>query len=330
MASPPLTSDPTTWSVFVDTSVYRHRKFSMDGRVFSALLELVRDGHARLLTTTITNAECRKRIREAVDIAVAKHKKYLAQAWALKRFAEFAPIFAKLEPNQLAARLEGEVDRYMSDAAGEVIDIGKASIEDVVRQYLDGSPPFGPKDKKHEFPDAIVLSALLNWARTTGERVYVISRDEKFRQACREADGLYPLADVSDFLSIIAGHQRVAAARITRAFSDRRDEVASLISEAFGDLRFYLDSDFAEGDAELNQVDAVRIEGEAVTFEIGDNQATVEVTSEVTFSAGVSYDDPGTGVWDSEDHVMLFVQKKRECVPHSSGEGGVPCRVRIN
>lgn len=72
--------------VFVDTSVFRHRQFAFSGRAFNALLELAKDGLAHLLTTSITIAECKKRIREAIDIAVAKQKRFSGQAWGLKRF----------------------------------------------------------------------------------------------------------------------------------------------------------------------------------------------------------------------------------------------------
>lgn len=166
---------PVTSYVFIDTSVFRHRQFALNSKVFGTLRELANDGHVQLLTTTITLAECKFRIREAVEVAVGKQKKFSGEAWVLKHFTELAPAFEKLDATMLVERLRGDFDNYLAELGVTIVDIADASVADVVDQYLQGLPPFGPRDKKHEFPDAIVISALAHWAAVEEEAVYVVN-----------------------------------------------------------------------------------------------------------------------------------------------------------
>lgn len=225
--------------------------------------------------------------------------------------SELAPVFRKLDPVVLADRLTADFDSYLRDTGTEIVDVATASMSDVAKQYLEELPPFGPKDKKHEFPDAIVISALVGLARTKDEDIYVISRDDLFRQACDNEHRLYPLNDVSDFLSEMAGHEEVASARISKLFLLRNTEIIGVIKNRCSDLSFYLEADVGDGDAELDSVEDVTFEGDPEIISLDESTATVEIPFKVTLTVEVSYEDPDTGVWDSEDHVMLFMQTKR-------------------
>ncbi len=300
--------------VFIDSCAYRHRQFAMQGRVFGSLLELIRDGHVQLLTTKITIAECRKLIRDAVGAGVSNQKKFAVEGWVLKRLPEFAPIFEKQDRPKLADRVISIFDGYLKEAGAKEVDMDAASVSRIVDQYITASPPFGPQDKKNEFPDAIVISALANWARTQKVEIHIVSRDERFREACELEDELHPLTDVSEFLTEIASHEVVASARIGKLLTVRRAELAELVRGRFANLGSYLESDVGDGDAEIGTIDQIEIQEEPSIISLDENSGIVEVECEVTCTVNLSWDDPNSGMWDSEDHVMLFVRKKRATV----------------
>jgi hypothetical protein len=44
--------------------------------------------------------------------------------------------------------------------------------------YFAGKPPFGTGDKKAEFPDAITVKVLADWAKSEGAQILVVSGDK--------------------------------------------------------------------------------------------------------------------------------------------------------
>jgi hypothetical protein len=301
--------------VFIDTSVFRYRQFDFQSKAFTTLLELTQGDHAKLLTTAVTVAECRDHIRSEVEHAASLRKRFAAEAWILKRFPEYAVLFERADKAALTDRLIAEFEQYLTVAGAESVDLAGASVTDIVEQYFAQSPPFGSGAKKAEFPDAIVLSALNTWSERSGDSVYVITRDNKMREACSPDMELYALSDVTDFLDLANRHEDVAADRITRIFRSNGEALAALVAEEFEDLEFYV-SDY-DGDVEITSIDRVQV-GEPEVVSIEDRQATIEAECEVVFSAEVSYEDPNTGIWDSEDKRMLFMETVNKSVERTA------------
>src|ERR1017187_6245749 len=97
--------------IYVDTCVFEYRQFDLESKVFSALLNLVREGHARLLTSSVTVGECHKHIKAHVGQASTVRNKLAAEARILKaiqrggRFsAEFYKVFTSRGVTQLVGQ----------------------------------------------------------------------------------------------------------------------------------------------------------------------------------------------------------------------------------
>jgi hypothetical protein len=304
--------DLVTQYLFIDTCSLRHRQFDFKGRVFTALLELAKTGYARLLTTSLTVAECKVRIREAVNIAKTQQKKFAGEAWALKRVAGYDALFEPLDADSVIGEIIAELEHYFSAAGAEFVDLDRASVSQVVQNYLEGAPPFGGGEKRAEFPDALVLSALEAWCDEYGREVYVVSRDEKLKEACDKSSALYPLADVSDFLNLISKHEGLASERILKAFRLYAHAIETEVRAKFGDIDMYL-TGYYSGDANLDSIDDVSI-GEPDVIDIGETESTLEAECEISFRVEISYEDTDTGMWDSEDKVMLFMDQVEKSI----------------
>lgn len=223
-----------------------------------------------------------------------------------KRCAEYRNFFlGKIDAETLAGQIVSSFQKYLDDAGAEVIDLTHSSVKDIVQRYLNASPPFGRADKKVEFPDAIVLSALEGWCREHGNEVYVVSRDKEFRAACDAASDLYPLEDVPEFLDLISRHEGVASERLLKVFALEATRIKGDVKIEFERLGLYLTE--YDGDAEIESVDDVDLDDPNV-ISIDETTSTLELECRVDFTAAVSYEDPDSGMWDSEDKVMLFVE----------------------
>src|ERR1017187_9965119 len=95
---------------YVDTCVFEYRQFDLSGTAFASLLALVKDGHVRLLTSSITVGECHNHITAHVNHALSVRKQFAAEAFILKRCGEYAVLFAKPEKDALTGRLLAEFD----------------------------------------------------------------------------------------------------------------------------------------------------------------------------------------------------------------------------
>jgi hypothetical protein len=184
-------------------------------------------------------------------------------------------------------------------------------VTEIVAQYYSEAPPFGPGTKKSEFPDAIALSALITWCKRNDETVYVITRDNDMAAACTEGTGLYHLTDITDFLDLANSREEVVADRLKAIFRSRAGSLTEDIGERFKEMEIYIDDH--DGDVEIDSIEHVEF-GDPVIISIDDNQATIEVQCDVTFTADVTYEDPDTGVWDSEDRRLLFTETVHKSV----------------
>jgi hypothetical protein len=156
-----------------------------------------------------------------------------------------------------------------------------------------------------------VLSALGDWCDRNEEEVYVITRDQKMQDGCTPEAGLYPLRDITDFLDLANEHEDVAADRIKAIFRSRAASLSDDVGEKFQDLGFAVHDYYA--DVEIDSVDEIEF-GDAEIVSIDDNQATIEAECDVTFTASITYEDPDTGIWDSEDKRMYFTESVERTV----------------
>jgi hypothetical protein len=311
-----MATELETTFIYIDTCVFEHRQFDLQSTAFKTLLTLANDGHADLLTSAITVGECHKHIRTYVGQASNVRNKLSAEARILKRFEEYASLFEKPDKDSLSSRLINEFNEYLVKAKAKHINLNAATVTDIVQQYLDERPPFGSeKDKKAEFPDAIVLSALSAWCEENGESAYVITRDKNMRDACATHPKLHPLTDLNDFLDLVSSEEAVAAARIKSIFRNRSNSLVKEIGNKFRNVSFSVRH--LDAEVEINSIEKINFDDPEI-ISIEEESATVEVECEVTFTAEVTYEDPDSGVWDSEDRRMLFVETVHRSVEDSA------------
>lgn len=82
----------------------------------------------------------------------------------------------RLDPGDAA---RARLSEFMAAVEAEVVGSAWADLTDIERRYFETLPPFaGAGNKKHEFPDAIALSAIEGWAKAKGKRVLAVSEDK--------------------------------------------------------------------------------------------------------------------------------------------------------
>lgn len=113
----------------------------------------------------------------------------------------------QVNPKELA---EHKLNQFYKRINGRVIPSSKADVSTLMKMYFDSQPPFDTaKDKKHEFPDAVALLALEDWATTNQKRMVLVSKDKGWRAFANNSPLLHVVEDVSDALSLFQPHTKV-------------------------------------------------------------------------------------------------------------------------
>src|SRR5689334_14492095 len=97
--------------IFIDTEVFVREKFDWKSHSFARLKELVKAGHLRVLTTSITKNEVIRKQREALDNAARSVKKHEV---ILDQLGVSSATDAVNAPNA-AAELESLFQKFLSD-----------------------------------------------------------------------------------------------------------------------------------------------------------------------------------------------------------------------
>lgn len=75
-------------------------------------------------------------------------------------------------------------------------------VEEVFNWYFDGDPPFGQGKKKHEFPDAFVLSALDDYNKEHEANIALVSNDGDFAIACKQRRYIAYYSCIEDYIEV--------------------------------------------------------------------------------------------------------------------------------
>lgn len=104
--------------------------------------------------------------------------------------------------------------------------------------------------------------------------------------------------------------QQTKPHQFLRIVEQRGDEIIGLLTDDFTDLGFITENGAY---VDIESVDNVEFDNPRIT-NIEETTATLAVTAHVTFTATATYDDPGTGIYDSEDKAVYFMEARSETV----------------
>ncbi|MFD1034086.1 PIN domain-containing protein [Sphingomonas hankookensis] len=203
-----ITLDTTTFDQFGCNLAYRQL----------TALEQFRGTAITVLLSEITLGEVASHI--ARDIALAAEKARAGVNQYLKAWSGGDDIPAALKalgvarpPADRARELvDGFVDRVGADRLG--VDEG-VSVAEMADRYFGQRPPFSNKvGKKSEFPDAIALLSLENWAAERGTRVVAVSKDGDWQSYAAQSDRVIVIPELAAGLNLFNRESSVAAARI--------------------------------------------------------------------------------------------------------------------
>ncbi|MDO8398028.1 MAG: PIN domain-containing protein [Bradyrhizobium sp.] len=172
--------------IFIDAQIFIRERLDWDSKSLSKIKQLVQSGHLRVLTTSITQKEVCNKIAETLDhtrAASKKHETFLGQLGIAGD-----PAF----DDGALTTLQSQFKQLLKNLNAMELPL-KANLDSLFDDYFEKKPPFSDK-KKAEFPDAVVVTSLRDFASTTGQKIYVVSGDGDLKDCCKN-DGQLVHAD---------------------------------------------------------------------------------------------------------------------------------------
>jgi hypothetical protein len=182
-----VTAAASVETISIDTQVFVATGYGFSGRAFQSLKSHFASGRLQLVMTDITVREVHARIKQSVTEELVHQRSFINKASAL--FTSSIPdakvCVTKLDPDVVIKNLCDQFDAFLQEAKATIIQTENLTVGDVLDKYFAGDPPFGnTENKRYEFPDAFSIQALAEWAEDRDLRMFGVSGDKLFQEAC--------------------------------------------------------------------------------------------------------------------------------------------------
>jgi hypothetical protein len=292
-------------AIFLDTCIFEGQRYNFNSRQFEQFKEHVNSTQKSLLVPDPTRLELKRHIKEHSSSAASALKglqkkiKLVSKAldWPLK----------KSKPDEVEAQIysttSSELKEFLTELHAVDLNYAGVDIAQVMEWYDTTAAPFGEGTKRKEFPDAFVVAILDNYCRQNLATVAVISCDSDLKKACSGREHLQFFESLDSF---VAASMQFEQARLglIQSILDSDQLLITSIKSHFMELGFVIEEDW---DGEVSNIEiaettfiernitAIDSEGFEVSFRV-----------EMSYSADISYEDPNTGTYDSEDDCWWF------------------------
>ncbi len=206
-----------TRHVFVDTSIYESKNYQFHQHTLGRFKDLCNEQNLYLLMSSIIDREITSHLTKKAHEAAKHVKEFKKTIKILRNLPELKHhgIFDELTKSKTENLLLEKYAKFKEEAVREWVDIDLAKPSVVTEHYFKKIPPFSDK-KKDEFPDALMLISLLEWAKQKNTRIYVLSKDGGMNSFCKTSGGwLKAVSDLDEFISLVINVELAANASIS-------------------------------------------------------------------------------------------------------------------
>jgi PIN domain len=223
-------------AVTLDTNIFDQSRLNLE-RGILAQFEQFAEGSAKFVLSEIVQWELFRHLKSDADLAkqqleTAVRRSGLAELFNEKTLASLRTLTSGvLNASDVANR---RLMNWMARSGCEIVGASGANIERLITMYFAPEAPF-EEGKKHEFPDAIALITLEDWARINGKKLLAITRDKGWIAFCEKSEWIDTEPDVSNALQRFQAHtesaRRLVASLLSSIAAGERQDVKNELEE---------------------------------------------------------------------------------------------------
>lgn len=308
-------------AISIDNNVLKATGYSFDRGLLKEL-EQFKTSAVKIVQTDVVHNEAIKHM----GIEIIKAKNLISDALCSARH-QLKIDAEKIKAVELLLSMEDEASEiadkrlknYYAKIGAEVIESSKyIDIKKLMKMYFETQAPFELKEKKkNEFPDAVALLSLENWAEENGLNVLAVSNDKGWMNYCKTSKRIRAVSNLSAALEMLQPKDKVIEiVNYVRAkddvFASIGQRIADSLDGANIDIEFipsiyceyddiyaeYISHQLETDESGLVVINVVHIEERSIAIEINATVAC-EVHANFSFSVHDSIDRDYVGVGSS-------------------------------
>ena len=276
--------------IFLDTNVFgRKEKYDFEHTYRNNILAMLkRYSNIEVCLPSIVVEELKKHIKESIDNDQNNIKSIYVKRKLPHNFYEEA----------LAENLQ-KLEEFIERNNIKILDCEKyLEISDVNRWYFNKEKPF-ETSKPKEFPDAMIISAIVNFLKENKyENVYIVSEDKGFNESIK-----------SKIDCIIVNKMET----ILKEFFDFSTYEYKLVEDYIKEKNIMKDKDLLEFEsANVNDTIDVNIEKYhlnacEIIYDQKDNESiVVKINYDICLSGEIFVFDPYESIYDEDDEEYIY------------------------
>jgi hypothetical protein len=187
-------------AITLDTNIFRQNSYNLESGLLGQLAQF-KEGSVQLVLSEIVIRELKRhlirdshemRLRLETSLKDAK-KSCLLPDGVLENINTLIAAEA-----DAATAAKNRLIKFIEDTGAKIVEAKHTSMESLVKSYFDALAPFEESGKKkNEFPDAIALLSLNDWAQKNNKKILAVSEDKGWHDYATGSDGIDAEKDLS-------------------------------------------------------------------------------------------------------------------------------------
>lgn len=301
--------------VTIDTNVFEKANFFFNGQDLSILKKYIQDGTiSGLLICDLVIEECKKHFRDRIRALNERIDKVISsrEGKALSATKSFNSYIRPLDEKVSLREMNALLNQFLKDTNAVIVKTNKVKLTDIWPDYFSGLPPFANKEKKHEFPDAVMLKALKKLSASYDE-IVAVSDDGDWESVLNGCNGFRFFTSLQDLYSSIT-KEKMLSAKAQEYYYAHCAEINNAIEDELYLLPFDVDG-FTYGrkgiedgyDYTDTQIQNINIKSRTAYIDyVNDEEVVAKLFVQATFEIECEFFDEENSVWDSDIHDYMI------------------------
>jgi hypothetical protein len=263
--------------IFLDTSVLAGQQYNFSSAVLSSFAEVAREKGLSLILPAPTSSEVERQIKSRSDEALKALDEARRKAPFLKKWKQWperpTDISQEWEVKRLAIQ---EWTSFLSQFQVIKLNYEDVKLEKIMRWYDLVKAPFREGKKRKEFPDAIAIESLAQYAQKQQIYIAVVSEDQDFKAACENFASLLYFPSLPKLTEKLLS-QDIDLDPLRDSILEDSDLLGEAVWEAVHEINFYPDD--SDVDIDESEIDEMALKDVQIVG-IGDAECTVVFEAE--------------------------------------------------
>ena len=249
-------------SISIDANVFHKSGYGLEHREFKSLSQFKRT-NINIVIPEVVLREVRSHMVEGAQESINKFKvalRAVGGACGIPRAVRDEVELLVCGGKDVEILIDERISIFSDHVSLGVLSANSAAVaNNVIDRYFNISAPFGKGEKKSEFPDALALEVLSEYADINDTMILMVSDDKGWKDFASQSKNLFCVSDLRTALAYFQDlPEVVSASLLDRIVAGRFDSIRNKISDSIKDFvdnmelvadaesRFFIESNISD------------------------------------------------------------------------------------